>query len=412
MWLHVTTPSRSLLSSQQASSTHWIVSQCSPRKRRFSTPSRLTTWRPPNRTLTTSTAPASSLTTADLNVPPANYPPTVTSLTSTYTTTHPPSPSNLTSAHKFFTQNPRHHIFSTAHFRHFPPSTAPEIALLGRSNVGKSTLLNALLAGSAKLADGGGGGKGGSKKDATAAAGRGKKQEEKLRRLASVSAKPGHTRTMNAYVVGELQRVHQGMGAKSKQQQDEGELQEGQEKKFERWESRGSALVVVDMPGYGSGNATHGLKPTDRQLLELLRSESIPHQIILVKADLLLFSRATLKRSKGRVGLYLPSSSSSPSAVTVDGEADADTLEIEEARMTPNAATKINAEALQKITSEVLEVGDGPPGWRGIKAVGDVITVSGEVRVGEGDQGSARVPLGVDAMRWAILQACGMEGVV
>ena len=165
-------------------------------------------------------------------------------------------------------------------------------------------------------------------------------------------------------------------------------------------------------------DSSHGLKPSDRQLLELLRAESIPHQVILVKADLLLFSRSTLKRSKGRVGLYLPGSPYNLPTATMDAEVDTDAPESapeseeDEVPISPNAMTRIDTEALQKITKEVLDVGDGPADWRGIKAVGDVITVSGEVRVGQGDQHSARVPLGVDAMRWAILQASGMDGVV
>src|SRR5579871_6667095 len=65
-----------------------------------------------------------------------------------YLTTSPPTSQQLAYAHNFFT-NPSHSpsfLFSTHHFRTFPPSSsAPEIAFLGRSNVGKSSLLNVLF---------------------------------------------------------------------------------------------------------------------------------------------------------------------------------------------------------------------------------------------------------------------------
>jgi len=74
-------------------------------------------------------------------------------------------------------------------------------------------------------------------------------------------------------------------------------------------------LVVLDMPGYGKGgradwgtqvlkylgkrrqlkrafllvDAEHGVKDSDRQLLELFQEQEVPHQVILAKADRILF---------------------------------------------------------------------------------------------------------------------------
>ncbi len=127
-----------------------------------------------------------------------------------------------------------------------PPDGLPEIAFAGRSNVGKSSLLNAL----------------------TGRTG-----------LARVSHTPGRTRQLNFF-------------------------------------SLADRLMLVDMPGYGyaeaakseiaawtalirlylrgrSGlrrtclliDARHGIKPTDRPLMDMLDEAAVSFQIVLTKAD-------------------------------------------------------------------------------------------------------------------------------
>jgi len=128
---------------------------------------------------------------------------------------------------------------------------SPEVCFLGRSNVGKSSLLNALLG----------------------------------KQIAHTSSKAGRTRSMNAFAVGGSE--------------DNGK----------------NRLVVLDMPGYGKGgraewgteilkylgnrkqlkmafvlvDAEHGIKATDQQLLALFQKQGIPHQVVLAKVDKLLF---------------------------------------------------------------------------------------------------------------------------
>ena len=128
---------------------------------------------------------------------------------------------------------------------------SPEVCFLGRSNVGKSSLLNVLL---------------------------GKK-------MAHTSSKPGRTKMMNAFAVGGPQ--DHGM----------------------------NRLVVLDMPGYGKGgrvewgeevlkylgkrkqlvrafllvDAEHGVKESDKQLLGLFKEQEVPYQVILSKVDRILF---------------------------------------------------------------------------------------------------------------------------
>lgn len=121
-----------------------------------------------------------------------------------YTESIPPTTPQLAYSNTFFASSPPRHLWTAAHFRSFPPSPRPEVAFLGRSNVGKSSLLNALF------------------------------NRPKVK-AAHVSSKPGRTRTMNAFGVGGEQVD---IGART-----------------EKWKSLGrGGVVVVDMPGYGKGS--------------------------------------------------------------------------------------------------------------------------------------------------------------
>jgi GTP-binding protein len=128
-----------------------------------------------------------------------------------------------------------------------PPAAGPEIAFAGRSNVGKSSLINALVG---------------------------------RRGLARTSNTPGRTQDLNFF------------GA------------------------AGVALTIVDMPGYGFAqapkakveewtglvraylrgrptlvrvfmliDARHGLKPPDRDVMELMDQAAVSYQVVLTKTD-------------------------------------------------------------------------------------------------------------------------------
>lgn len=88
-----------------------------------------------------------------------------------YWDTKPPTPSQLASADKLFTPS-RHSplkLWSASKFRTTPLSSVePEVAFLGRSNVGKSSLLNAIMG----------------------------------QDICWTSSKPGRTREMNAFGIG------------------------------------------------------------------------------------------------------------------------------------------------------------------------------------------------------------------
>jgi GTP-binding protein len=142
-------------------------------------------------------------------------------------------------------------IWAAAAVAQLPPSGAPEIAFAGRSNVGKSSLLNALT---------------------------------NRKTLARTSNTPGRTRELNFFALGgdveasKLRLVDMpgyGFAAASKQ-------------KIASWTGlmqdflRGRArllrvFVLID--------GRHGLKPVDLEMMDLLDRSAMSYQIVLTKRD-------------------------------------------------------------------------------------------------------------------------------
>lgn len=114
-----------------------------------------------------------------------------TSTLSYHWDTAAPTSPQLRQAERFFISHQPVLLYSTDKFRTVNPGTVPEVAFLGRSNVGKSSLLNTLMAS----------------------------------RICHTSSKPGRTRTMNFFAVGGKDNI-----------------------------GNPGKMVVLDMPGYGKGS--------------------------------------------------------------------------------------------------------------------------------------------------------------
>ncbi|KAF1845230.1 GTP-binding protein engB [Cucurbitaria berberidis CBS 394.84] len=255
-------------------------------------------------------------------------------------------------AHHFFNNNGKNAklLRSVPQFRLFPESDVPEVAFVGRSNVGKSSLLNAVVNADIKSL------------------------------LARTSSTPGFTKTMNLYGLGP------GNGVTIKKQPD------GRDKIVGR-----SGLTIVDMPGYGEGSlsqwgieimkyiqsrkqlrrvfvlldAEHGIKDKDRSLLASLRLAGVSHQIILSKLDKLYIPKAKeIKRHDGKALSKLKSRG------TVEGL----------------------RKGMENLKNEIQpSVGGG--------ALGEILACSAETLV-DGKR------LGIDHLRYAILKAVGLEANV
>jgi len=126
-----------------------------------------------------------------------------------------------------------------------PPDRLPEVAFLGRSNVGKSSLVNALT---------------------------GRKT------LARVSDTPGRTREILFFDLKRLMLVDlPGYGFASAPKHE-----------IQRW-SRLVPLYLKGRPGLKRVllliDARHGFKPADRDFMKLLDQSAVPYQIVLTKLD-------------------------------------------------------------------------------------------------------------------------------
>ncbi|TGO30931.1 hypothetical protein BPAE_0002g00210 [Botrytis paeoniae] len=243
--------------------------------------------------------------------------------------TLPPTEAQLAHANGFFTKKPPKHLWSTSQFYAMEFGDSSEVCFLGRSNVGKSSLLNALL----------------------------------NTKAAYTSSKPGRTRSMNAFAIGG---------------------HEGSEDNSER-------LVVLDMPGYGHGgrpewgkeiikylekrkqlkrafvliDSEHGIKESDRVMLQMLRSQKVPHQVVLSKIDKMLFASNTKK---------IPSN---------------DNLK--------NRMTRLD-KVLQE-TKEMIE--PDPESEDADSMTGEILTCTSEKCAGR--------KYGIDAVRFAMLRAAGLH---
>jgi GTP-binding protein len=137
-------------------------------------------------------------------------------------------------------------VKSASDLRDLPDSSMPEIAFAGRSNVGKSSLLNAVAG---------------------------------IKRLAKVSNTPGRTQLLNYFTVDDefylVDLPGYGYAKASKTKVEEWN-------KLVRKYLRGRAnlrlvLILID--------SRHGLKDSDREVMKMLDEAAVSYQIVLTKLD-------------------------------------------------------------------------------------------------------------------------------
>ncbi|KAH8557070.1 GTP-binding protein YsxC [Umbelopsis sp. PMI_123] len=159
---------------------------------------------------------------------------------STFPKPIPPTPIQIQFANKLFKQ-PATFVKSIANVEQAPRTIIPEVAFVGRSNVGKSTLINKLL---------------------------------NRKGLVKTSSKPGHTRLINFFSIGgQMHLVDMpGYGYRSREEWGESIMNY-----ITSRDQLKRTFVLID--------STVGIKPADQQLFEYFDKLALSYQVILTKRD-------------------------------------------------------------------------------------------------------------------------------
>ncbi|EER23427.1 hypothetical protein D8B26_001533 [Coccidioides posadasii str. Silveira] len=165
-----------------------------------------------------------------------------------YRDTLPPKPSQLEYADHFFAASKHSpvYLWGSSLFRTIPVSSIPEIAFIGRSNVGKSSIINGLVG------------------------------ED----ICASSSKPGRTKLMASIGVGGTKGGGSKIALVDTPGYGKGSHTEwGQEiqKYLEKRKQLRRIFLLID--------AGVGLKTRDHQVLNFLRRFAIPYQLVLTKLD-------------------------------------------------------------------------------------------------------------------------------
>ncbi|CAM0134865.1 hypothetical protein VKS41_000566 [Umbelopsis sp. WA50703] len=159
---------------------------------------------------------------------------------STFPRIERPTLQQIQFANRIF-QQPATFVKSIAQPDQAPNTTCPEVAFVGRSNVGKSTLINKLL---------------------------------NRKGLVKTSSKPGHTRLVNFFSIGDKMHLVDMPGYGYRSREEWGESIMGYLTSREQLKR---TFVLID--------STVGLKTADLQLFEFFDKLAISYQVILTKRD-------------------------------------------------------------------------------------------------------------------------------
>lgn len=141
---------------------------------------------------------------------------------------------------------PVHFLMGAAAIPQLPPTDLPEIAFAGRSNVGKSSLINGLL----------------NRKD-----------------LARASTEPGRTREVNFFVLDERLRLVDlpGYGWARASKTVAAKFQTLGRNYLRGRPNLKRVFLLID--------SRHGLKAPDQEALDALDESAVSYQVVLTKAD-------------------------------------------------------------------------------------------------------------------------------